>query len=65
MAMRKDLALMIEELTALGGAVPLPTIDERLKGSRRRVVKAKAPKLPQPPRATLRKRRIAGLSRCL
>jgi S-adenosylhomocysteine hydrolase len=33
--MRKQLAVMIEEFTALGGPVQLPTIDERLKQSHR------------------------------
>ena len=60
LAMRKDLALMIEEFTALGGAVPLPTVGERLKASRRPVVKAKALKLPPPTRAKLRTRRFAS-----
>ena len=59
LAMRKDLALMIEEFTALGGAVPLPAVHERFKGSRRHVGKAKAPKLPRAPR-TKQRRRLFG-----
>jgi hypothetical protein len=60
LAMRKDLALMIEEFTALGGAIPLPTVDERLRGNRGHVTKAKALKLPPPQKAKLRKRRFAS-----
>jgi hypothetical protein len=56
MGMRKGLALMIDEFTALGGAVPLPTVDERLKGNGRHLAKAKALKPPPAPRAKLRKR---------
>ena len=46
LAMRKDLALMIEEFTALGGAVPLPTVDERLKENYRPVLRSRIVKLP-------------------
>jgi hypothetical protein len=64
LAMRKDLALMIEEFTALGGAVPLPTVNERLKRSRRHTLKAKPLKLVPPPSAKLRKRRLASQFNC-
>jgi hypothetical protein len=46
--MRKDLAVMIEEFTALGGAVRLPTVDERLKENYRPVSKSRIVKLPPP-----------------
>jgi hypothetical protein len=48
LAMRKGLAVMIEELTALGGAVPLPTVDERLKENYRPVSRGRIGKLPPP-----------------
>jgi hypothetical protein len=48
LVMRKDLALMIEEFTALGGPVPLPTVDERLKESYRPVSRSRIAKLPPP-----------------
>jgi hypothetical protein len=60
LAMRKNLALMIEEFTALGGAVPLPTVDERLKGNCGHVTKAKALKLPPPQKAKSGKHRLAS-----
>jgi hypothetical protein len=46
LAMRKDLALMIEEFTALGGAIPLPTVDERLRENFRPVSRARIVKDP-------------------
>jgi hypothetical protein len=48
LAMRKDLAVMIEKFTALGGAVPLPTVDERLKETYRPISKSRIVKLPPP-----------------
>ena len=48
LTMRKDLAVMIEEFTALGGAVPLPTVDERLKENYRPVSRGRIGKLPPP-----------------
>jgi hypothetical protein len=48
LAMRKGLAVMIEEFTALGGAVPLPTVDERLKENYRPVSRGRIGKLPPP-----------------
>jgi hypothetical protein len=48
LAMRKDLAVMIEKFTALGGAVPLPTVDERLKENYRPISKSRIVKLPPP-----------------
>jgi hypothetical protein len=48
LAMRKDLAVMIEEFTALGGAVPLPTVDERLKENYRPISKSRIVNLPPP-----------------
>jgi hypothetical protein len=39
LTMRKDLAVMIEEFTALGGPAPLPTLDERLKRNDRLATK--------------------------
>jgi hypothetical protein len=50
LAMRQELAVMIEEFTALGGAVPLPlpTVDERLKQSHRPVSRSRIVKLPAP-----------------
>jgi hypothetical protein len=47
LAMRKDLAVMIQELTALGGAVPLPKVDERLKENYRPVSKSRMVRLPR------------------
>jgi hypothetical protein len=48
LGMRKALAVMIEEFTALGGAVPLPTVDERLKENYRPVSRGRIGKLPPP-----------------
>jgi hypothetical protein len=48
LAMRKDLVVMIDEFTALGGAVRLPTVDERLKESYRPVSRSRIAKLPPP-----------------
>jgi hypothetical protein len=48
LAMRKDLAVMIEEFTALGGAASLPTVDERLKENYRPVSRIQTVKLPPP-----------------
>ncbi len=59
--MRKDLALMIQEFTTLGGAVPLPTVDERLKENLRPVARTRIAKIP-PPKLKAPKRRPAGLS---
>jgi hypothetical protein len=50
LAMRKDLVLMIEMFTQLGGAVRLPTVDERLKESFRPVARARIKKIPPPRR---------------
>jgi hypothetical protein len=41
LAMRKELAVMIEEFTALGGPVRLPSVDERLKQSYRPLPKGR------------------------
>jgi hypothetical protein len=57
LAMRKDLALMIEEFTQLGGAVPLPTVDERLKQNFRPVSRARIVKI-LPPKIKSRRRRL-------
>src|SRR5882724_3804523 len=48
LAMRRGLAVMIEEFTALGGAVPLPTVDERLKENYRPVSRSRIVKLAAP-----------------
>ena len=48
LAMRQELAVMIEEFTALGGAVPLPTVDQRLKQNHRPVSRSRIVKLPAP-----------------
>jgi hypothetical protein len=57
LAMRKDLVLMIEEFTALGGAVPLPTVDERLKENFRPVSRARIVKIA-PAKIKSRRRRL-------
>jgi hypothetical protein len=57
LAMRKNLALMIEEFTQLGGSVSLPTVDERLKENFRPVSRARIVKIP-PPKTTSRRRRL-------
>jgi hypothetical protein len=46
--MRKNLAVTIEEFTALGGAVPLPTVDERLDENYRPVSRSRIARLPRP-----------------
>jgi hypothetical protein len=46
LAMRKGLAVMIEEFTALGGVVLLPTVHERLKENYRPVSKSGIMKRP-------------------
>jgi hypothetical protein len=62
LAMRKDLALLIEEFTALGGAVSLPTVDERLKENFRPVARARIAKIP-PPKMKMASRRRRLLPR--
>ena len=57
LAMRKDLVLIIEEFTLLGGAVPLPTVDQRLKENFRPVPRARIGKIA-PPKIKSRRRRL-------
>jgi hypothetical protein len=59
LAMRKHLTLIIEEFTALGGVVPLPTVNERLKENFRPVSRARIVKIAQPKsKLKLRKRHL-------
>jgi hypothetical protein len=61
LAMRKGLALMIAEFTTMGGAVPLPTVDERLKKNYRPVSRARIVKLP-PPKTRAQKHQLMPLA---
>jgi hypothetical protein len=60
LAMRRGLAVMIEEFTALGGAVPLPTVDERLKENYRPV--SQSPVVKPPPPGPTKGRVLGGRS---
>lgn len=58
LAMRREMAALVRELTLLGGVERLPTVDERLKENLRLVHRPRPAKLPA--RHQVQKRHLAA-----
>lgn len=58
LAMRREMAALVRELTVLGGVERLPTVDERLKENLRVALRPRLVKLPA--KQKVQKRRLAA-----